>query len=432
MLRSKALKRLLALRNIHASKINFQNSGISEVKPASQNNHFKDEEDLTSVQERALFEQVFENIMKKEDIRKKNSGDIYLESFSIAQSNEKAGLDSDGKGLQVVFEKKNDEIQAGDKKLFDFFKNTSGSNTSSDIGESAKLTTDDIRNYPVSLVSSIFPDNNSESLTNTEKPPSKKLLKNILDIAPSKIQISSDLGSRLDKQILKKLEAKEKFNAAMDNVLKPYFAVLSLAIQTDYDLLEHVRDSLQKYTNRDKTNDADNFKSPDKIIEFIRDQCDANSTILPKPYSITLPYVLVKLLKSEDFNFPSERKYTVASYIYRECKKCADISLYLNVCNVDFYNSLLQLSWDNFRDVYQLRQLTTEMSINGIRGDIYSVEILDKVVQELRHINDGILDEDTGKLGGKPPTVGVVWCRESSMDLTAVENYLKKLKESLI
>ncbi|QLG71939.1 hypothetical protein HG535_0C02910 [Zygotorulaspora mrakii] len=432
MLRIKGLVRLFECRNLHHCNVARQKVDRPDASRIGQANHFKDEEDVTSVQERALFEQVFENIMKKEELRKKNSSDIFLDAFSIDTSDGRSENGSDGKRLQVVFEKKNEEIQATDKKLFDFFKNTSGNSGSGDIGESAKLTTDDIRNYPVSLVSSIFADTHEKNANETTSLSSGKFLKNMVESPTKEIRFQTGLDLRLSKEVLKKLEAKERFKAAIGDVLKPYLSLTYEKIETDYDLLEYVRTLLHQYTNRDKSSDVTEISSPDSILTQISEQCEVNNKVLPQPYRITLPYILVNLLQCKEFNFPSERNYTIASYIYRECKRNADISLYLNVCNVDFYNLLLKLSWDNFREIHQLKQLTTEMSINGIRGDIHTIEILDKVVHDLRHLNDGIFDEETGKIEGNQLAIGVVWCRENSMDLMTVENYLKKLKESLI
>lgn len=243
--------------------------------------------------------------------------------------------------------------------------------------------------------------------------------------------VESSLNLKMNKEVLETLEAKERFNAAINGAMEKYLADLHSQIETDYDFLALVKRFLNMYVNRDTILDNNDLKSSAEIVSHIKNQLSFNSKDLPRPYGVTLPFTLVKLLTSKELNFPSERKYALASYIYQECKNSNDISLYLNVCNVDFYNLLLQLSWDNFREVYQLKQLTTEMSINGIRGDIYTVEILGKIAHELRHINDGIVDEDTGIIEGNPLTVGVVWCRENSVDLLLLENYLKKLKESL-
>lgn len=431
MLRTRCLKYTTIHRSMHYSPFCSQQKATGpNIIPANQTNHFKDVEDLASIQEKAVFGKVFENMMRKDELRKKNSSDIIIDALSVEPLYNDGINTDDGKALQIVFEKKTQEIMPEDRKLFEFFKNTSGTGQLGDIGESAKLTTDDIRNYPVSLVSNIFSDSAGKTPTENNTA-SKKQLGTILTAANETAVARSDMDLRLNKKVLKNLEAKELFKAAMDKVMEAHLNTFFERIETDYDFFLEIRDLLQRYINRNKALDTGDQNSSVKIIEHIKKQCQSNSKDLPQPYRVTLPYTLVKLLTSKNFNFPSERKYSLASFIYQECKKSTDISLYLNVCNADFYNLLLQLSWENFHEIYQLKQLTTEMSINGISGDIHTVEILDRVVHDLRHINDGILDDDTGNLTGKPLTVGVVWCRENSMNLLLVENYLKKLKESL-
>lgn len=394
------------------------------------NVQFKDDEELSSVQERALFGAVFNKLMKREELRSKNAEEILSQAASI-QADEMALGKSDGGGLQVVFEKKSQEIRPEDRKLFDFFKNTRGNTQLGDIGESAKLTTDDIRNYPVSLISSMFSDADNGQVSESEKA-SRELAKNQKELnAGSQEIFKSDVKLKISKEVLESLEGKERFKAAMQAATEPYLKYLYSQIETDYDFLVLIRKLLLSYAHRDKSNDFNNFKSSAEMVKHIDKQCRENPKELPRPLSVSLPYTLVRLFTADELSFPSERKYSLISYIYQECKKSKDISLYLNVCNVDFYNLLLQLSWDNYREIYQLKQLTTEMSINGIRGDLYTIEILDKIVHDLRHINDGILNEETGSIQGNPLTVGVVWCRENSTDLQLVENYLRKLKESL-
>ncbi|QLQ80307.1 hypothetical protein HG537_0D03080 [Torulaspora globosa] len=428
MLRSKAARHLRVVgRQSYSVKLTGQKSQIS-TRSSDANTHFKDEEELSSVQERALFGAVFNKLMMRDELRSKNSEEVLSQAIAI-QPDVITTQKEEGRGLQVVFEKKSQEIRPEDRKLFDFFKNTSGSTQLGDIGESAKLTTDDIRNYPVSLISSIFTDSDDVKVPESEKASRELVNVEKVPIPDEDVALKADFKLKINKEVLEALKAKERFKTAMQTAMEPYLTFIFSQIETDHDLFLVVRNLLKSYLERDKTLDNTNYKSSTEIVQQIKSQCLNNSKELPRPLGVSLPYTLVELFTSKELNFPSERKFSLISYIYQECKK--DISLYLNVCNVDFYNLLLQLSWDNYREIYQLKQLTTEMSINGIRGDLYTIEILDKIAHDLRHINDGILNEDTGSIQGNPLTVGVVWCRENSTDLQLVENYLRKLKENL-
>ncbi|AQZ09661.1 MTF2 (YDL044C) [Zygosaccharomyces parabailii] len=360
--------------------------------------HFKDEEDLASVPERSLFDQVFENIMRKEEARKKNSEEILRSaqnSTSVDTENQ------DGRGLQIVFENKNKGFTSEDQKLLDFFKNTSGSK----VSKSAKLTRDDIRNYPVSLIA------NFEEAHEKLAQPYPKL--------------------KFNQEILQKLEDRERLKATLSTIMKPYVDTLIQRIETDYDFFIIIKKLINVFTKRNQNLDIGDQSLSAEILQQIKQNCIEQPDQLPAPYQVTLPYTVVQLLTSLDLDFPSERKYTIASYIYQECKRSSDISLYLNVCNVDFYNVLLQLSWENYHDINQLKQLTAEMSINGIMGDLYTVEMLDKVCHDLKNVSDGIPEEESSPFNRQMSTIEVVWCRETDMQVRHVENYLRRLKENL-
>ncbi|AQZ11518.1 MTF2 (YDL044C) [Zygosaccharomyces parabailii] len=360
--------------------------------------HFKDEEDLASVPERSLFDQVFENIMRKEDARKKNSEEILRSAqntTSVDAENE------DSRGLQIVFENKNKGFTPEDQKLLDFFKNTSGSK----VSKSAKLTRDDIRNYPVSLIA------NFEEAHEKLAQPYPKL--------------------KFNQEILRKLEDRERLKATLSTIMKPYVDTLIQRAETDYDFFIIIKELIKVFTKRDQNLDIGDQLLSAEILQQIKQNCIEHPDQLPAPYQVTLPYTVVKLLTSLDLDFPSERKYTIASYIYQECKRSPDVSLYLNVCNVDFYNVLLQLSWENYHDINQLKQLTAEMSINGIMGDLYTVEMLDKVCHDLKNVSDGIPEEESSQFNRQMSTTQVVWCRETDIQIRHVENYLRRLKENL-
>lgn len=348
--------------------------------------------------ERSLFDQVFENIMRKEEARKQHSRDI-LKSARHSPSRDPDG--DDGRGLQIVFENKDKGFTPEDQKLLDFFKSTSGSK----VNKSAKLTRDDIRKYPVSLISN-FEGNSDKSS-------------------------QPFLSLKFNQETLQKLESRERLKGALSSIMKAYIGKLTLRIETDYDFFITIKELLDDFAHRNQQLDIGDQLLSTEILQQIKENCRSCPDQLPAPYQVTLPYTLVKLLTSPDLDFPSERKYTIASYVYHECKRSSDVPMYLNVCNVDFYNLLLKLSWDNYRDIHQLKQLTTEMSINGIMGDLYTVELLDKVCHDLRNVSDGIPYEDSLEAEPNMTTTQLIWCRETDVHLRHVENYLRRLKENL-
>lgn len=237
-----------------------------------------------------------------------------------------------------------------------------------------------------------------------------------------------DMDMNRDK--LEKLRAKERYKAALETVMRPYIRHLQEKIETDYDLLEQAKFLLKAYLDRNKEWDNTSGRTkPLELIEQITKNCVNSPNELPEPYGTTIPYTLIKLLDSKEFAFPMERRYTVASYIYKQCKQSSDISLYLNICNVEFYNILLELTWANFYQVEKLKQLVTEMGINGIVGDIYTVGILDKITNEVDLMNG---DEDLSNDAQNRTMSTIVWSKDTSMDLMVIQNYLQGLKRFII
>ncbi|GAV47214.1 hypothetical protein ZYGR_0H00550 [Zygosaccharomyces rouxii] len=355
--------------------------------------HFKDEDDWTSVQERQVFDKIFEELASKQEMRHRNSQEI-LHQAQVANNNKNRK-----DGVHVVFGKKKEELSPQDQKLKDFLESTGRKSKDT----AAKITKDDIRLKPVSLIEQ------------TEDKPS----------------ILPNLNSKFNEETLHDLKSRIQLKATLDTAMKPFINGLVEKIETDYDFFQVVKELITVYLQRDQQLDIGDQLVSKNLINQIETSCIDDPHRLPAPYQITLPFTLVKLLTVDELNFPSYSKYTIASYIYQECKKSSDVSLYLNVCDVDFYNVLLQLSWDNFREINQLKQYTAEMSINGIMGDLYTVEMLDKICYDLRYLNDDIPDEETTENIANQSAVGVVWCRENALQLNQVETYLTRLKESL-
>lgn len=357
--------------------------------------HFKDEEDWTSVQERQVFDKIFRELASKQEMRHRNSQEILHQAQAANHESQNRK-----EGVHVVFDKKKEELGPQDQKLKNFLESTGRRSE----GTSTKITKDDIRLKPVSLIEE------------TEEKPS----------------ILPNLNSKFNEETLHNLQSKIQLKAALEAAMKPFINSLVQRIDTDYDFFQVVKELIAEYLDRNQQLNIGEQLVSEKLIQQIETDSQNSPHRLPTPYQVTLPFTLVKLLTVEELNFPSNNKYTIASYIYQECKKSPDVSLYLNVCNVDLYNILLQLSWNNFREFHQIRQLTTEMSINGIMGDLYTVEMLDKICNDSRYINDDIPDEDTSDSSFADPfATGVVWCRENALQLNQIEKYLTRLKESL-
>ena len=258
----------------------------------------------------------------------------------------------------------------------------------------------------------------------------KDNLKNVNTV--SRLETPQNLKLVFNKKTLEEITIKEKFKGTLELLLKPYMDNLIEAINDDHDLLLKAEQLLKLYENRDKKWDNRESGEVKVILDHLKTTCTDNPTELPQPYRVSLPYVIVKLLERQTFEFSTDRLYRIITYIYNYCKSSPDVTLYLNVCNVDFYNSLLSLSWESYSEIKQIRHITSEMKINGIFGDISTIEKLNKIVGEAREFNDNIPTVDElGKIQKKYNSVSVVWDKDSPNDLRMVEIYLRDLKERL-
>lgn len=194
----------------------------------------------------------------------------------------------------------------------------------------------------------------------------------------------SHLNVKFSEEVMQEISNKIRYQSTLDQVLKPHIDYLREVVKNDYDLLKYLERLLEVYKRRDKDLELRLDTESSNIFEDIKKSCMNKPTELPKPFSITLPYIIVKSLTLSDFEFPADRKYTLISYVYNECKNNIDVSLYLTICNVDFYNLLIGLLWENFQNIRYLRRVVTEMSVNGVIGNIETVDILDKITKEMR------------------------------------------------
>lgn len=397
-------------RNIHLSYISF-NRTISHQ-------HFLKDDNISSIQEKTLFEEIFTQIMKKENTDvTKNSHNIDIDH----DQNHTTHISGKGTGVQVLFEKKRSSTEERNRflKMVESF---DCGTSRQDIDESIRMTTEDIRNYPVSLTPTIFSECDMPSIETPYNFPNLNSLTS-KDIKTHLKNVNFDL--KINSNILSQMESKQKFSLALNKSLKPYLDFLRKNIETDVDLMNQLKNILQIY----QTTDVNLKKQNKQLLKSIELSCQQNPQILPYPYSMTIPSVIGYLFSNEIFPFSKHRKYILLSMIYNHCKKSKDLSLYLHVCNVDFYNLLLKSSWENFHEVHQLNTLVSEMSINGITGDLHTIEILNEVLENMKYLTDSILDSDTSD---DTHTSSILWCKENSDDINKLDRYVERLKRILV
>lgn len=391
-----------------------------EKSNISGNKEYEDQSTVDSAAtqiEQNLYNSVFERVKQKQNLRKKQASSSFILDHFFSGNEEK-------QNPHIIFGGESKAKAKSDQNLVDYLTGRIDSESNLSSFKSTNL-----RKYPVSLTSTSLLDEDTASAQNVIKD-LKDNLKNVNTV--SRLETPQNLKLVFNKKTLEEITIKEKFKGTLELLLKPYMDNLIEAINDDHDLLVKAEQLLKLYENRDKKWDNRESGEVKVILDHLKTTCTDNPTELPQPYRVSLPYVIVKLLERQTFEFSTDRLYRIITYIYNYCKSSPDVTLYLNVCNVDFYNSLLSLSWESYSEIKQIRHITSEMKINGIFGDISTIEKLNKIVGEAREFNDNIPTVDElGKIQKKYNSVSVVWDKDSPNDLRMVEIYLRDLKERL-
>ncbi|AET40042.1 Mtf2p Ecym_5279 [Eremothecium cymbalariae DBVPG len=398
-------------RWVHSTKLCRKQNNPTEVVT------FNEGDDVSSVKEQSLFNEVFSQMMKKErknPARQQSSllPDILDDMEADDQSN-----------VQIVFEKRRtrDDNDKFKKIMESLNKNT---NSVADMRDSARLTTSDIRHYPVSLTPSYFTELGVEDTNTTNNIGSQVPFGRGQTISEGFLSDASTYDNvGLDSKILDEVKNKQLYKITQEKALGPHIQYLIKSIKTDKDLLDQLQSYFKEYKR-----DVSAERQVKNILNEIEHSCKKSPNKLPKPHSITLPTIVRILFTKEEFNFSSPTKYNLLSMIYHKCKSSKDLSLYLQVCNVDFYNLLLKYTWENFEDIHAMKKLLSEMSVNGVMGDIYTVEIVEKMLETVKYMVENILDEDVSE---DVYSIGIQWCNDTANDVESIEKYLQNLKVSI-
>ena len=432
-------------RQLHANVYRFQElkNELGQISSEDSNPSEKIKTDETldeaSVKERMIFGSIFERMQQKEELRKKRMSEIFRAEEDIMSNKIRTGnngLSRDSGEVKVNFGQQDqyEGIDPNDINLVEYFKQESEKNKQNDDLFSKKIDkTKRGNNGKSSIIYDLFENIEKSILQNKKKTLEHADAMKIDNFSPSSLPDSSTIQSQQKylKIDVKKLEAEERYKAAMDTAMKPYIDAIAAQVTSDYDILEKMKQLLELFTSRDKSLDSLNNNQPVDIINSINEYIKKDATVIPQPYVITIPFTILRLLTGPEFEISNERKYSIAMYVYQQCKTCQDLSLYLNVCNIGFYNLLLKLSWENFRDIKRLLDLTVEMNTNGILGDIETVEILDTLIQGVETTYDSCIPMENEVDNESDTAKGILWTNQTRIYLYDLKKYLQKLKIAL-
>lgn len=252
------------------------------------------------------------------------------------------------------------------------------------------------------------------------------------DIRDLPISATSYQNVRLSgiEKAIQLVAEKEKLRVALEHALAPHLNHLKKTVTTDKELLDTCMHYLDQYLQRDPKMEV----QTKRFIEVIHKRSCEEPSNLPQPYSITLPAIIRYIFDSGEFKLPGDRNYIILKTIYNKCKSCKDLGLYLDVCNIDFYNLLIKFMWEEYKDLVMVKELVYEMDANGITGDIATTEILEDICEQVRFITDVIVSENAGigEADQELSKTSVLWCTENANVIDQLTKYLKTLKRSLM
>lgn len=254
--------------------------------------------------------------------------------------------------------------------------------------------------------------------------------------------LRSSLNKNIERDIKlsetdkKRIVREEMYKSELKRSLNPYLSYLSQnVIKSDYDMWKYFESLLTTYINRDRVQRKKLLKlTSEETIKYIDQECTKDITKIPEPYETTMPCIVLELLTNEtQWHLPSERRYQLAMYIYNQIKTYPDITMYLYFGTVEFYNLLIELNWINYKDVTQIHNYLIEMQNNGIQGDLTTLDHLNKILSTMRSLNDDIMDsKDYDTLKENNTTVAVLWSKDIDNDIIELENRSQRLKRQLV
>lgn len=391
----------------------------TQIKPEKNIKRDKNNENYSSIEEQALFSHVLTKMEQFERQRHDAESDI---GDRVRKFN-----------TQIVFANKAEtDLSDRDKRIRDLYLATVGEPRRKSIFQ---LINEDIRTQPMSSRIAVETEEGKTRTRLNEL--SARSLENVTETSENSIFQPIPFDLEIPKKNLEAIERKERYKAILFASLEPYLKNLLENLKTDYQVLTSLESMLVEFSHRDKRQDSLHASSTSKLMNHIKSQSETYPSKIPEPLVVTIPFLIVKLCDGETVPLPRDRILSFLTYIYDYCKRNSDISMYLNVCDVDFYNALIKFHWDCFKEIPEIQRLTNEMNINGILGDIYTVEILDNIVEEIRSIDnqfDVIPDQhDLERSAKSEPkaSMGWIWCKEYTPVLMMVERYLTTLKRNL-
>lgn len=161
------------------------------------------------------------------------------------------------------------------------------------------------------------------------------------------------------------------------------------SLKYDHEIYNYYVDKvLSRYSKKGASK-----KTSSKTAKSSADELINEPPLLPGALSAYLLSCMKTLLN--DFDEPSQ-----AMTLF-ELSKRQSIEFYAQSCTADVYNFVLRLRWKNYRDLYAVESLVSEMQVNAVLGNSDTIEILGEITRDAIDAKHGMLEQNNIALWNK-------------------------------
>lgn len=233
------------------------------------------------------------------------------------------------------------------------------------------------------------------------------------DIRDLPLSVSGDIvnstGVQDNKTLISQIQRKHELKES----IAPTFQYME-EINSDYELIKFTEDMIKNFSSRLAKDEYKSESLTEELMEQIKTKSEKTpSTPIINQY--TIPLFLSKTIKllCTQFRCPME-----AFSLFQNVKNL-DIKTYTFSCTTEVYNEVLERSWQNFKDVYLIDSLVSEMRANGIVGDMDTISILGLVLNDMEKLLKPDLNSSS------------FWNKEDQSLVKSVKEFRKEMMETI-
>lgn len=177
-------------------------------------------------------------------------------------------------------------------------------------------------------------------------------------------------------------------NSETETLIEPIIQHIK-SFKYDYEVYNYYVDKiLNRYSKKGISKKTSNELAKSSNEELINE---------PPLVPAALPAYLLTCMKTllNDFGDPSQ------AITLFELSKRNSVEFYAQSCTCDAYNFVLLLRWKNYRDLYAVESLVSEMQVNAVIGNTDTIEILGGITRDAIDAKHGMLEQNNIALWNK-------------------------------